>query len=110
MSVRDLDDDTARDFLSSHALAFVFFKNPACGSCREFEPVFERAAAKHEDIAFCRVDSTASPGIRAAFGVANVPHLAVVKDRELAFSHTGGLSDDALESVIAQVREQAEES
>ena len=106
MCVHDLTDDTAQEFLSSHSLAFVLFKTPICGSCRQFEPVFARVAENHEDIAFCRVDSSASPGIRTAFGVSSVPHLAVVNDRELAFSHTGPLSEEALESVIRQVREQ----
>ncbi len=75
-----------------------------CGPCRVFAPIFERAAAAHDDIAFAKVDTEAAPQLSAAAGIQSIPTLMAFREGVLVFSQPGALPEAALEDVIAQVR------
>ena len=75
-----------------------------CGPCRAFAPVYERAAATHEDIVFAKVDTEAAPQLSAAAGIQSIPTLMAFREGVLVFAQPGALPEAALEEVIAQVR------
>jgi thioredoxin 1 len=75
-----------------------------CGPCRAFAPVFERAAEKHTDITFGKIDTDAQPALSAAFEVRAIPTLMVLRDNILLFQQPGVLPPKVLEDLIAQVR------
>jgi thioredoxin len=76
-----------------------------CGPCRAFAPVFERAAERHPDITFGKIDTDAQPGLSAAFEIRAIPTLMVLRDNILLFAQPGVLPPQALEDLIAQVRD-----
>ena len=76
-----------------------------CGPCRAFAPVFERAAEKHPDITFGKIDTDAQPALSAAFEIRAIPTLMVLRDNILLFAQPGVLPPQALEELIAQVRD-----
>lgn len=75
-----------------------------CGPCRIFAPIYERAAKKHSDIVFAKVDVDAEQGLAAAFQIQSIPTLMAFRDGILVFSRPGVLPAEALEKVIAKLR------
>ncbi|GGQ59023.1 MULTISPECIES: thioredoxin [Kitasatospora] len=75
-----------------------------CGPCRQFAPVFERAAEKHTDITFAKVDTEAQQELAAAFEIRSIPTLAIIREGVLVFAQPGALPEAALEDLIGQAR------
>lgn len=52
-----------------------------CAPCRQFAPVFHRAAAEHKgDVKFYKVDIDENPDLAAKFDVKSVPTVVRIKD------------------------------
>jgi thioredoxin len=75
-----------------------------CGPCRGFAPVFEAAAAQHEDIVFAKVDTEAEQRLAAMAGIMSIPTLMAFREGVLVFSQPGALPAAMLEDLIGQVR------
>lgn len=75
-----------------------------CGPCRAFAPVFERAAAKHADIVFGKVDTEAQPALAMEFGIQAIPTLMAFRDGILVFEQAGALPPAALDKLIDAIR------
>ena len=68
-----------------------------CGPCRSMAPAFEQAAAElRSRIRFAKVDTEASPGLAARFGVRSIPTLVLMKDAREADRISGALSLEAI--------------
>lgn len=70
-----------------------------------FAPVFERAAEKHTDVVFGKVDTDAQPELSAAFGITSIPTIAVIRDRVVIYAQPGALPEPLLEELIGRARE-----
>ena len=75
-----------------------------CGPCRQFAPVFEAAAGRHQDIVWGKVDTEAQPELAAAFSIRSIPTLMVFRDGILLFEQAGALPASALDQIVTQVR------
>jgi thioredoxin 1 len=75
-----------------------------CGPCRAFAPVFERAAARHPDVTFGKVDTEAEPGLARAFRISAIPTLVVMRDGIVLGQQAGALSAAALDDLVRQVQ------
>jgi thioredoxin 1 len=75
-----------------------------CGPCRAFAPVFERAAERHGDVTFAKVDTDAEPALAAAFEIRSIPTLMAFRDGVLVFEQPGALPAAALDRLIDAVR------
>jgi thioredoxin 1 len=75
-----------------------------CGPCRQFAPVYEKAAEDNPDLVFGKVDTEAQPELAAAFGIQSIPTLMIVRDRVAVFAQPGALPEAALTDVIGQAR------
>ncbi|MEV6209881.1 thioredoxin [Kitasatospora sp. NPDC051914] len=75
-----------------------------CGPCRMFGPIFEKAAERHPDLVFAKVDTEAQQELAAAFDVQSIPTLAIIREGVLVFAQPGALPEPALEDLIAQAR------
>ncbi|MFF4213122.1 thioredoxin [Streptomyces sp. NPDC001796] len=75
-----------------------------CGPCRQFAPVYDKAAEENPDLVFAKVDTEAQPELAAAFGIQSIPTLMIVRDRVAVFAQPGALPQAALDDVIGQAR------
>jgi len=75
-----------------------------CGPCRQFAPVYEKAADENPDLVFGKIDTEAQPELAAAFGIQSIPTLMIVRDRVAVFAQPGALPEAALTDVIGQAR------
>ncbi|MYW63237.1 thioredoxin [Streptomyces sp. SID8379] len=75
-----------------------------CGPCKQFAPVYEKAAEANPDLVFGKVDTEAQPELAAAFGIQSIPTLMIVRDQVAVFAQPGALPQEALDDVIGQAR------
>jgi thioredoxin 1 len=76
-----------------------------CGPCRSFAPIYEKAAEKHADVVFGKVDTEAEQELSVMASISAIPTLMAFRDGILVFRQPGALPAAALEQVIEKVRE-----
>jgi thioredoxin 1 len=100
----ELTQDNFNEVVGSEGIVLVDFWAEWCGPCRKFAPVFERAAERHDDIVFGKVDTEAQPELAGAFNITSIPTLMVVREKVVLYSQPGALPEHALEDLITQAR------
>jgi thioredoxin 1 len=75
-----------------------------CGPCRAFAPIYEKAAEKHADIVFGKIDTDAEQELAASFEIRSIPTLMVFRDQVLVFARPGMIPGPALDDLIDKVK------
>ena len=105
MSTVQLGAGNFEQTITENQIVLVDFWAAWCGPCRQFAPVFEKAATAHPDIVFAKVDTEAEQALAASAHITSIPTLMAFKDGSLVFSQPGALPSAALEQLIAGVEE-----
>lgn len=95
---------TFEKLIDRDGIVLIDWWAPWCGPCRMFGPIFETASAKHEDIAFAKINTDEEQDLAAEFQIQSIPMLMAFRDRVLVFAQAGALPAPALEQLIEQVR------
>ena len=103
MGTIELTEATFEETVTGHGIVLVDWWASWCGPCRAFAPVFEDAAAQHDDIVFAKVDTEAEQRLAGMVGIMSIPTLMAFREGVLVFCQPGALPPAALEDLIAQV-------
>ncbi|MDQ0790740.1 thioredoxin [Streptomyces sp. B3I8] len=103
-STVELTKDNFDQTVTDNDFVLIDFWASWCGPCRQFAPVYEKAAEENPDLVFGKVDTEAQPELAQAFGIQSIPTLMIVRDRVAVFAQPGALPEAALTDVIGQAR------
>jgi thioredoxin 1 len=101
MTTETLTTENFEQTVAANEIVIVDFWASWCGPCRQFAPVFEKAAADHPEIVFGKVDTEAQRELAAAARISAIPTLMAFKNGHRVFSQAGALPAPALERLLA---------
>lgn len=104
MSTQELDKDTFQQAILGDKPLIVDFWAPWCGPCRNFAPIFEEAAERHDDITFAKVNTEEQEELAGGLNIRSIPTLMVFREQVLLYNQAGALSASQLDDLIEQVR------
>lgn len=104
MPTVELTKENFEQTVTGSEIVLIDFWAGWCGPCRMFGPVYEKAAERHQDIVFGKVDTEAQPELAGAFQISSIPTLMAVRDRTVLYAQPGALPPQALEELITRIR------
>ncbi|AIV32627.1 thioredoxin [Streptomyces sp. R1] len=103
-STVELTKENFDQTVTDNEFVLIDFWAEWCGPCKQFGPVYEKAAEANPDLVFGKVDTEAQPELAQAFGIQSIPTLMIVRDQVAVFAQPGALPEAALTDVISQAR------
>ncbi|MEU6990893.1 thioredoxin [Streptomyces sp. NPDC046465] len=100
----ELTKDNFDQTVTDNGFVLIDFWADWCGPCKQFAPVYEKAAEANPDLVFAKVDTEAQPELAQAFNIQSIPTLMIVRDQVAVFAQPGALPEAALTDVIGQAR------
>jgi thioredoxin 1 len=104
VSTIDLGAANFESTVLENDIVFVDWWASWCGPCRQFAPVYEKAAEDNPDLVFGSVNTEEERELAGAARITSIPTLMAFKEGALVFAQPGALPPDALTQVIDAVR------
>jgi thioredoxin 1 len=104
MATKTLTTTDFDEVTRSEDIVLVDFWAAWCGPCRSFAPVYEKVSDRHEDVVFGKVDTEAEIGLATQYDIRSIPTIMAIREGVIVFEQAGALPEQALESLISQVR------
>jgi len=104
MATVQLTEETFDEAAQGEGIVLIDFWASWCGPCMRFGPVYEKVSERHPDVTFGKVDTEDQPALSARFDVRSIPTIMAVRDGVIVYAEPGALPEQALESIIEQVR------
>ena len=104
MKPLELTETNFAGTVKSSQMLLVDFWAAWCGPCRNFAPIFDTAASRHEDVVFGKVNTETQQDLAAAAQITSIPTLMAFKDGVLVYSQPGALDSRGLEELVASLK------
>ncbi len=104
MATKEITAENLESTIADNDIVFLDFWAEWCGPCRMFAPVFEKAAEKHPDIVFGKVDTEAQQELAAAFQIRSIPTLMAFRENVLVFAQPGAMMGPQFDELVSAVR------
>lgn len=103
--VLELTTKNFKDTIEKNDFVIIDFWAPWCEPCKNFTPIFEKAAEANKDIVFGMVDVEQHPEIGEYFEVEKIPGLLVVREKAGIHAQVGEIGAPAFDEIIKWARE-----
>jgi thioredoxin 1 len=104
MATKTLTAANFDEVTGAEGIVLVDFWAEWCPPCKAFAPIYDKVSERHSDIVFGKVDTEADQELAVHFDIRSIPTIMAVRDGVIVFEQPGMLPEQALESLITQVR------
>jgi len=104
MAYIELTTKNFNETLDNNDIVIIDFWAEWCGPCRQFAPIFEKAAETYPDVIFAKVNTEEQQAIATQYGVFSVPTIMVSREGIILLNQAGSLPADAFGKLIDHVK------
>jgi len=104
MAVITITSDSFDSVTSLPGIVLLDWWASWCPPCRQFGPIFEKAADAHPDIVFGSVDTEKQSALAGRFSISAIPTIMAYRDGILVYSQPGALGGPEFERLITMVQ------
>lgn len=105
MALEQITEENFEQRVAAHDIVILDFWAEWCGPCKQFGPIFEKAAAEHPDVLFGKVNTEEQQGLAGSFGVRSIPTVAILREGVGVFLQAGVVPEEGIHDLIKQVKE-----
>lgn len=102
MVIVDLGTENYSSTVSAEGITLIDCWASWCGACADFDPVYRRAAERHPEHTFAKLDTQSEKKLVKELGIEHIPSLLLYRDGILLFRQPGYYSEEQLEDIVQQ--------